>query len=124
HGALYHASAEQPALADAVVGAAAAALGTAVVVVGPGRGELVAAAARAGIEYAREGFADRETRADGSLVPRSEAGAVLVDPTACAARARSLALRGDIETVCVHGDTPGAVSIARAVRAALDVLAE
>jgi 5-oxoprolinase (ATP-hydrolysing) subunit A len=124
HGALYHAVIEETDLAEAVVAGAAEAIGEPFVVVGPSRGKLAAASARAGLEYAREGFADRATSADGTLVPRGNAGALLVDPEACAARARSLALRGDIETVCVHGDTPGAVSLARAVRAALDLVAE
>jgi len=123
HGALYHAVADASDLAEAVVRGAADAIGAPFVVVGPSRGELAAAAARAGLEYAREGFADRATRTDGTLVPRGDAGALLVDPEACAVRARSLVLRGDIETVCVHGDTPGAVAIARAVRSALDLLA-
>ncbi len=124
HGALYHAATEQAALADAVVGGAADALGPAVVVVGPARGELAAAAGRAHLVYAREGFADRATGADGKLVPRGHVGALLTDPAVCAEHARALASRGDVDTVCVHGDTPGSVSIARAVRAALDSLAE
>jgi UPF0271 protein len=122
HGALYHAATEERALAEAVVGAAGEALGAAVVVVGAARGELGAAAARAGLGYAREGFADRAARADGSLIARGQSGALVIDPGVCAERARALASRGDVETVCVHGDTPGAVSIARAVRAALDLL--
>lgn len=124
HGALYHAAAEQTALADAVVGGAVEALGEELVIVGPGRGELAAAAGRAGLDYAREGFADRATRANGTLIPRDHSGALLTEPAACAERARALVLQGDIDTICVHGDTPGAVSIARAVRAALDALAE
>jgi UPF0271 protein len=122
HGALYHAAADSTALADAVIGGALEALGSAVTVVGAGHGELAAAAARAHLCFAREGFADRAIRADGSLVPREQAEALLVEPAECAERARALALRGDVETVCVHGDTPGAVSIARAVRAAIEIL--
>jgi 5-oxoprolinase (ATP-hydrolysing) subunit A len=124
HGALYHATLDRPALAEAVVGAAAETLGGEVTVVGPARGELPAAAARARLRYAREGFADRTTRADGTLVPRDQPHALILDPTACADRARTLASGGEVETVCVHGDSPGAVSIARAVRDALDALAE
>jgi UPF0271 protein len=120
HGALYHAAGAQAAVADAVVGGAVEALGAGLTLVGPEHGELSAAAARAGVGYAREGFADRATRPDGSLVPRSEHGALLLDPVACADRARMLASRGDVDTVCVHGDTPGAVLIAHAVRAVLD----
>jgi UPF0271 protein len=124
HGALYHAARDQTALASAVVSGAVDALGGGVIVVGPERGELAAAAARAHLGYAREGFADRATRPDGTLVPRGQAAALLLDPALCAERARSLASRGDVDTICVHGDTPAALSIARAVRAALDAMAE
>jgi UPF0271 protein len=122
HGALYHAAGRETALADAVVRGAIDALGNAVTIVGPHRGELASAAARTSLSYAREGFADRGTRADGTLLPRDEPGALLLDPTVCAARARAIAAQGDTDTVCVHGDTAGAVAIARAVRAALDSL--
>jgi UPF0271 protein len=121
HGALYHATSDV-AVADAVVAGALEALAGAVVMfVGPPAGALAASVARAGCAYAREAFADRATRPDGTLVPRDQPGAVLTDVTVCVARARSLAARRDVDTICVHGDTPGAASIARAVRAALDV---
>jgi UPF0271 protein len=123
HGALYHAMRDDVATATAVALGACDALGAGITLVGPPEGELPAVAAKAGLAYAREGFADRGTRPDGSLVPRGEPGAVLVDPAAAAARARALAAGGRIDTVCVHGDTPGAVDIARAVRAVLDDLA-
>jgi UPF0271 protein len=55
-------------------------------------------------------------------VPRGEPGALIVDPSEAAAAARRLAASGRYETVCVHGDTPGAVAIARAVRQALGAL--
>jgi len=70
--------------------------------------------------YAREGFADRGTRPDGSLVPRGEPGAVIDDPAIAAANARRIVTAGGVHTLCVHGDTPGAVAIARAVRKVLD----
>jgi UPF0271 protein len=122
HGALYHAARAHAEIANAVVDGAVDALGGGLTVVGPERGRLSAAAARAGLEYAREGFADRATRPDGSLVPRDEPGALLLDPAACAERARTLACGGEVDTVCVHGDTPGAAIIAHAVRAALDAI--
>jgi len=121
HGALYHAT-RDAAVADAVVVGALEALGGAVTFVGPRAGALAAAVARAGGDYAREAFADRATRPDGTLVARDQPGALIVDPAACALLARSLAERGDVDTVCVHGDTPGAVAIARAVRAVLDAM--
>jgi UPF0271 protein len=124
HGALYHAASERTALAEAVINGAVDALGGAVTVVGPAQGELAATAARARLAYAREGFADRLTLPCGTLVPRAQPGALLLDPALCAERARSLASRGGVETICVHGDTPGAVAIARAVRTALDAIEE
>lgn len=78
-----------------------------------------------------EAFADRGYADDGSLVPRDRAGAVLTDPAVVAARAVSMVTEGVVETiaghhlelsphsVCVHGDTPGAVEVATAVRDAL-----
>ncbi len=85
HGALYHAANRDPDVARAVVGAAVAALG-APLVVGPPEGELRRAAAAAGLAFAREGFADRALREDGSLVPRGEPGALLAEPgRACCA---------------------------------------
>jgi UPF0271 protein len=133
HGALYHAASDDTAIADAVVLGAREALGARITVIGPPpkpprvtAGAMARAAALASLVYAREGFADRATRADGSLVPRGEAGAVIADPGAAVERARALLVaRGidAIDTLCVHGDTPGAVAVARAVRAALDAAA-
>jgi UPF0271 protein len=57
-------------------------------------------------------------RPDGSLVPRTEPNALITDPAAAAAQAR--ALIDKVDTICVHADTPGAVAIARTVRATLD----
>jgi len=123
HGALYHAADRDPALAAAVARAAAFGLGVAaekLTMIGPPGGELARAAAATGMGYAREAFADRAVRADGSLVPRGEPGAILTDPARVGMRARDLRARGDVDTVCVHGDSPGAVLLARAARAALD----
>jgi UPF0271 protein len=119
HGALYHDAAASPELARAVIDGARSALGRPFTVVGPARSALAEAAAALGLPYAREGFADRARRADGSLVPRSEPGALVTDPAAAAAAAVALARSGEVDTLCVHADTPGALAIARAVRAAL-----
>lgn len=119
HGALYYTADAADALADAIVLAAEDAFGEHVAIIGPAGGALARAAARAGLPFAREAFADRGVRADGSLVPRGEPGALVTDPARAAARARELAARGDVDTICVHGDTPNALAIARAVRAAL-----
>lgn len=120
HGALYHAAHEDAAVAAALVGGALDALGPGITFLGPAAGELAAAVARAGLALYREGFADRATRTDGTLVPRSESGALILEPSVAAARASALVASGEVDTVCVHGDTPGAVAIARAVRGILD----
>jgi UPF0271 protein len=117
HGALYHDAAASPAIARAVVIAAAGALGDAITVIGPPAGALREAAAARGVGYASEGFADRRMRPDGGLVPRSEPGALLTDPADAAAQARALADR--VDTICCHADTPGALAIAAAVHGAL-----
>lgn len=113
HGALYHAVDRDPALADAFVAGVLDALGP-VTFVGP-RGGALEAAAR-GMPYLCEGFADRAYGADGRLLPRGTPGALLGLAEA-AAQARRLA--DTFDTLCVHGDSPDAVAIATAVRAAL-----
>ena len=122
HGALYHVAHEDEATAEALVLGAREALGARVTVVGPPGGALARATARAAMAFAREGFADRATREDGTLVPRGEPGALVLDPGAAAARARAIVATGEVDTICVHGDTPGAVAVARAVRAVLDAI--
>ena len=79
-----------------------------------------------------EAFADRAYHADGTLVPRGQPGAVITDPGRAAARAASMATSHALESadgqqvpvrsrsICVHGDTAGAVALARAVREALE----
>ncbi len=120
HGALYHAADEDDAIAAAVLDGAGRALAR-FAVIGPGGGAMAEACRRRGLALAIEGFADRAAReVDGRLVlvPRGEPGALIVDPDAAAETARRL--RARVDTVCVHGDTPGAVAIARAVRRVLD----
>jgi len=120
HGALYHDAATDPRMAAMVVEAAREALGEDIVIVGPPIGALADAAAFDRLAYAREGFADRAYDERGGLVPRDRPGALIEDPALAAAQAVRLAESGEIETICVHGDTPGAVAIAKAVRAALE----
>jgi len=115
HGALYHRCQHDPAAADAVARVAKA---HGVGLMGQPGLELLAAARRAGIPAYREGFADRLLLADGSLAPRSQAGALL-DAAAAAAQAVRLAKSGEYDTICIHGDSAGAAQVARAVRAAL-----
>jgi UPF0271 protein len=114
HGRLYWDAMADAARAELVVRAAAR---HGAVVIGPGRGALREAAARVGVGYLREGFADRAVAADGTLVPRGEPGAVVTDPRMAATRAEELVHRGEVDAICVHGDTEGALAIARAVRA-------
>jgi 5-oxoprolinase (ATP-hydrolysing) subunit A len=75
-----------------------------------------------GIRTVAEGFADRAYTEDGALVPRDQPGAVLTDPRDVIAQANRLALSTKLTThsLCVHGDTPGAVQLARQVRSALE----
>ena len=115
HGALYHRCQGDPAAADALARVAKA---HGVGVVGqPGR-EILAAANRAGIPGYREGYADRLMLADGSLAPRSRPGAVL-DSRRAVEQALTLAASNLYDTICLHGDSPGAVETAAAVRSAL-----
>ncbi|AUX19958.1 LamB/YcsF family protein [Sorangium cellulosum] len=121
HGALYHDAARDPELAEAVLDGASAALGGALfTVVGPPSGALAEVARALGLAYAREGFADRGYDGAGRLLPRGAPGALLTSAAACAAQAARLVDAGGFETLCVHGDTPGALENARAVRAALE----
>lgn len=117
HGALYHDAAARPAIAEAFLRGAIDALGRGVTVIGPPRGALRDEATRLRLIYAREGFADRRLRDDGSLVPRGDDDALIVEPGEAAAHA--LALVPSVDTICVHADTPGAADIARAVREAV-----
>lgn len=119
HGALYHSASKSPEIAAAVVQAARTALGPVKVLAPPGS-ELLRAGATAGLELFPEGFADRGLRGDGTLIPRGEPGALIEDPALAAAQAWRLAATGRFATLCVHGDTPNAVAIARAVREALE----
>lgn len=122
HGALYHDASVDAELARVVLEAAQRALAGLSFVVGPQGCALEGAAARAGLSFLREGFADRGYGDDGRLVPRGAPGALLESPAACAAQAAELARSGRFDTLCVHGDTPGALENARAVRQALEEL--
>lgn len=131
HGALYNAIVTHEQQAAAVV-AAAAAFRAGLPVYGLPGSVWLGLAAEAGLRPVAESFADRGYAADGSLVPRSHPGAVLHDPDVIARRVVRLATQGTVDavdgstvrvspdSVCVHGDTPGAVAIARSVRAALE----
>ncbi len=131
HGALYHRLASDVAAARAFAEALAVYDPT-LPILGPPSSAIERATVAAGLRFAREAFVDRGYVADGSLVPRGEPGAVVDDPAAAADRALELAETGGLtaddgsrvelspESLCLHGDTPGAVAMARAVRAALE----
>ncbi|MBI2189127.1 MAG: LamB/YcsF family protein [Acidobacteria bacterium] len=130
HGALFNMAVRDRALADAVARAAVV-IDRELILFGLPGSEIVAAGARAGLRTAREGFADRAYRADGTLVPRSEPGAVIHDPEIVVERAVRMVRDGvvdaidgsrvrlAIDTLCVHGDTPGAAELAARIRQAL-----
>jgi 5-oxoprolinase (ATP-hydrolysing) subunit A len=92
---------------------------------------LLRAVEAAGMRPVAEGFADRGYTPDGRLVSRREPGALIQDPAVVAERAVRMAISGvvaavdgtpllmPVDSVCVHGDTPGAVDLARAVRTGL-----
>ena len=127
HGALYNDAAADPDLA-AIIVRSISEFSERPCLVGLPDGALAALAKSSGADYVCEAFIDRGYLADGRLVPRSDAGAVHTDPDVIAAQAVSIAVRkcvrsvtGDViplvaDTLCVHGDTPGAASAAGRVR--------
>ncbi|CAN5701121.1 5-oxoprolinase subunit PxpA [soil metagenome] len=121
HGALYHSANGDRATADSALRGMVEALGYEITLLGPRKGALAERAAELGIRFAVEGFADRGMLADGSLVPRGSVGALIEDPALAATQARTIA--PSVDTICVHGDTPNAVAIAREVRSCLDAMA-
>lgn len=131
HGALGNACADDDALADAVARGIRAADPALAFMVMPGTA-TESAADRAGLRPIREIYADRTYGDTFNLTPRSQPGAVIHDADAALARVMSMVDEGrivavsgktlpvEIDTVCVHGDTPGAVAMARALREGLE----
>lgn len=132
HGALYNALVRHEAQADAVVDGVRA-FDPTLTVVGLPRAVWLKRAEVAGLPVRFEAFADRAYTSAGTLVPRGTPGAVLHQPAEIAQRCATLATEGfvtsidghvmrmRVDSICIHGDSPGAVSIARAVREALTV---
>ncbi|MER9203853.1 LamB/YcsF family protein [Mesorhizobium sp. M0933] len=130
HGALYNAIAHDARQAADVIEAIKA-IDTSLALMALSGAPIVTQARAAGLRVICEAFADRAYNADGSLVSRRLPGAVIHEPEPVAARMLRLVKEGRItavggteieleaESICVHGDTPAAVSIARAVRDAL-----
>ncbi|MDQ6936607.1 MAG: LamB/YcsF family protein [Actinomycetota bacterium] len=130
HGALYHALVSHGDQAGAVVEAVAT-HDRSLALLGPPGSAVLARATAAGLRAVPEAFADRSYRPDGTLTPRTEPDAVLTDPEVVAARVVRMVTTATVEasdgsaiavaaeSICLHGDTPDAVAIARAVRAQL-----
>lgn len=118
HGALYNEAATDAELAEVVVRAISRGSAN-LIVLGPPGSRLLVAAEASGLRTMAEGFADRAYEPDGSLRSRALPGAVHTDPRLAARQAVDLAASGRVQTICIHGDTPGAPAIASAVRSAL-----
>jgi 5-oxoprolinase (ATP-hydrolysing) subunit A len=130
HGALYEEVGKGGAVYETFRDAVRDSVGADTALVLPSGCRALAMVLRDGLVAREEGFCDRAYRGDGGLVSRSEPGAVLTEPAAAAAQALSLArgavVAGDgcvltlwVDTLCIHGDSPGAVAIASAVRSAM-----
>ena len=131
HGALYNMAAREAALGAAIANAVAQFDGS-LVFFGLAGSPMLDAGRAAGLTVAAEGFADRAYEPDGSLTPRGVPGAVIHDlPTVVSRAVRMVTesrvtardgsdIRFHVDTLCVHGDTPGAADLARALRAGLE----
>jgi UPF0271 protein len=130
HGALYNMAARDQSLASAIARAVKA-FDPALILMGLAGSALVSAAEHIGLQAAGEGFADRAYLSDGTLVPRAEPGAVIHDRRVVieqalrmihdgivvASTGEQVSLRAD--SLCIHGDTPGAATLAGELRSAL-----
>ena len=131
HGALYNMAVRDPELADAIARAIKS-VDPKLILFAPDNSELARAGEAHGVQIAREIFADRNYLNDGWLVPRTRPDALLRDPEEAAQRVLRMLREGKVrsvesrdvdvrgETICVHGDTPGAVEFARELRTQLE----
>jgi len=131
HGILYTMAESQEAIAQAI-GEAAREAGQRLILMTLASGKYDAHCRKMGVRVASEGFADRAYEVDGTLVSRKKAGALIIDPERAAAQAVRMAAEGkvrtidgvdidlSVQTICCHGDTPGAEHIVRAVREGLE----
>jgi len=131
HGALYNMAARDRKLADAIA-CAITAFDPSLIMFGLPKSRMIDAGIAAGLRVAAEGFADRSYEPDGSLTPRSRPGAVIHDAALVVDRAVRMVRDGvvltpggkeiplKVDTICVHGDTPGAPEITRRIRAGLE----
>ena len=130
HGALFNVAVRDRSVADAIARATAL-VDPALILFGLPASELIAAGKAAGLRTACEAFADRAYRPDGTLVPRTQPGALIDDAAQVLTRVAAIALERAViaidgtrvpitlDTICVHGDTPGAAGLAARIRAAL-----
>jgi UPF0271 protein len=130
HGALYNMAAKDAALADAIA-CATRDFDPSLVLFGLAGAELVRAGRRAGLRVANEVFADRTYQPDGTLTPRNQPRAMIRDLSAALAQIEQMVCNGTVfaldgsevavtpDTICIHGDEPGAASFARELRALL-----
>lgn len=131
HGALYNMAVRDHELANAI-GRAVAKIDPKLILFAPQSSALARAGKANGLQIAHEVFADRNYLSDGSLVPRTRSDALLHNPEEAAARVVRMLRNGRVksvdgadvdvraETVCVHGDTPGAVDFARVLKSRLE----
>jgi UPF0271 protein len=131
HGALYNMAVRDEELAEAIAHAVLT-IDSSLLLFAPGESALERAAQSAKLRVVREVFADRNYLADGTLVPRTRPDALRHDPEEAAGRVLRMLREGVVrsvdgqdvavsaETICLHGDTPGAVQFARALRGRLE----
>ena len=131
HGALYNMAMRDRELANAI-GRAIAQIDAKLILFAPQNSELARAGTTNGLQIAHEVFADRNYLSDGSLVPRARPDALLHDPEEAAARVVRMLREGKVrsvdgvdvdvraETICLHGDKPGAVEFARVLRSRIE----
>jgi len=130
HGALFNVAVRDRSVAEAIARATAL-VNPALILFGLPASELIAAGRAAGLQTACEVFADRAYRPDGTLVPRTQPGAVIDDAAQVLTRVAAIAREHAViaidgtrvpitpDTICVHGDTPGAAALAARIRATL-----
>ena len=133
HGALYNMAAKDPALAAAIARAVCD-FDPTLVLFGLAGSELIRAGRDAGLAVASEVFADRTYQADGSLTPRTQPNAMIHDASAAAAQVEAMLTLGTVQaldgtrvaivsdTICIHGDQPGAAEFASGLHALLSRL--
>ena len=130
HGALYNQAARDPGMAE-IIADAVYGIDPNLILFGLAGSELVRAGRKRGLRVASEVFADRTYQADGSLTPRSRSDAVITDEAAAVAQVLRMVADGlvrstdgstvpiEADTVCLHGDGPKAVAMARRLNEAL-----